>query len=237
MKHVLILILLNSLCMTTKAQPAPILNDIAKAQKTKVWKLEQLAKLLTQKGATLTNWQVELWRLGYKAALKITETDGQVYKVYVESYLASDGDKVYIDPQSKQARIGKLYRSIDASSNSEKPTHWLNFFDKQQANVKIAEEILDVCPPLQNTPIIAISSKNVIKISYSNWLHARSIDHKKDYHMLSIDFTIAPILPEDKSFVKSFVFNNSMRVKLEDGSSPQNKGCGDGMLAKMKELL
>lgn len=219
--------------MTTPIQTQSLLNDIAHAQQTKVWKLEQLAKLLTKKGAKLTDWELEIWQTGYKAQLKITEADGQITEVYAEYYIASEGDKIYINPQSKQASVEQLYRSID---DSKELPGWLKFFYSQQANISIADKILQVCSPKAGSVVIKLVPKDFITISYSNRRNSRSLNHKNNYHMLDVAFTITQDLPKEKFFFKNYVFNNTMRVAISDGSSPQNKGCGDKMLAKIEEL-
>lgn len=222
--------------MTTTAQNLQFLQNIVQAHTSSVWQAEQLSKQLKAQNIQTVNWELELWELGYQITLNLTEANNTTYKVFLQSRLPSDGGKIYVDASKKQARqasIEKIYQAIKNSPDNKKQPDWLAFFTQQQANIQIAEEILGVCGN-KSGAIKLILTPQAVKIEYANRRNSRSINHKDNYHMLDVNFWIAPKI--DKTSFQDVLLNQAMKVQLSDGSSKNNQACGNRMQQKIEEL-
>lgn len=222
--------------MTTTAQNLQFLQNIVQTHTSSIWQATQLSKQLKTQNIQTINWELELWELGYQITLNLSEADNTTYKVVLQSKLPSDGGKIYVDAskkQERQASIEKIYQTIKNSSENKKQPDWLAFFTQQQANIQIAEEILGACGNKSGS-IKLILTPQAVKVEYSNHRNSKSINHKDNYHMLDVNFWIAPKI--DKTSFQDVVLNQAMKVQLYDGSSKNNQECGHQMERKIKEL-
>ena len=234
MRSILVFTLIISIWpMDSNAQDQSILHSIIQAHQVKVWKAEQLSQLLLKQGAKSVKWSLDLWALGYEVKLEVIQPNKEVMEVYLESRLPSESEKIYVRPQTRQAQITKLYNSI-ITTKSPRPQEWFKYFDSQKQNLEIASKILETCNKNQTTKL-SLKTRS-IKINYTNWRNARSIKHKKNYHMLKLDFEIADVLPAQTHHRKAIQFGKHMKVTLSDRSSKQNRREGTRILEKIQEL-
>ena len=231
MKVLLIFSLINILPMAVNAQKQPILQNLLKTHQVHLWKAERLSQLLLQQGATSVDWQVEVWELGYEVELKVNTPGQEPMEVYLESYLPGKSTKVYVNPQTKQTTVTQLYEGITEEQN-QKVNPWLRYFDGSASLLAIANQILSQCDYRQTIKMSLQPQK--IQINYTNWRNARSIKHKKNYHMLKLEIAIAQDFP--KSWSKTFQFGEHMQVVFSDTSSEQNRREGERILDKIKAL-
>lgn len=77
-----------------------------------------------------------------------------------------------------------------------------------------------------------IEETQIILKQINRW-NARSIDHKKDYHMRDLEFFI-PLTADtiEHSFMADSI--GRMRIHFSDHSTPNNKSCGDRISEQIK---
>ncbi|WP_157558801.1 hypothetical protein [Microscilla marina] len=217
-------ILLCCLYMHSSAQS--IVHSIVNAQKNKILRIEALVQLLAQQGITVTDWTIELWKTGYEATLKVKEKTGVIYTVGVQCYTQ---DETYASLQSKEAFIEKMFAQANQASGQR--SHWLRFFETQAPQVAIVDAALAVCDQSRHQTTVTIYSENRVKIKYTNHWNAKSLKHKTNYYMIDAHFDIAAGAHNLRKMRNEFVFGKTMKVGVSDGSSKQNRGCGNRMLA------
>ncbi|HAS45013.1 MAG TPA: hypothetical protein DCS93_31315 [Microscillaceae bacterium] len=217
--------------MSVNAQSSSVVQQIIQKHRSNTWKAEQLSQLLLKQGAQKVEWTVEAWELGYEIVLKAHTTGQEVVEVYLESRLPSEATKLYVNPRNQQAAIAQLYHNIDPYKNKFS-SQWLQYFDDQAKSLAAANQILALCRYPQTIKLVL--QDQYIKVEYMNWKNARSLRHKKNYHMLKLDIAIG--LSQSKALVDTFQFGKHMQVTFSDGSTKQNRREGTLMLAKIKEL-
>ncbi len=223
--------LINILPMAVNAQTPSFLQSVLKKHQVQIWKAQQLSQLLLQQGATSVDWKVEVWELGYEAKLKVNTSGQEVMEVYLESYLPGKSTKVYVNPQTKQTTVAQLYEGITEDEN-QRANQWLRYFDGKVSLLKVVNQILPQCNYRQTIKMTLQPQK--IQINYINWRNARSIKHKKNYHMLKLEIAIAQDFP--KSGLETFQFGKQMQVVFSDHSTQQNRREGERILDKIKAL-
>ncbi|OJJ23672.1 hypothetical protein BKI52_04765 [marine bacterium AO1-C] len=225
------ILLINACSMPIYAQKQSILQGLLEKHQTNIWKAEQLSKQLLKQGAQSVDWKAELWELGYEVVLKVHTSKQEVMEIYLESRLPSEATRLYVNPQTKQAPIAQLYKAI-STDNTQRANEWLHYLDSKPKLLEIANKIFSHCDYKQ-TIKLSLQSQ-AIQVNYTNWKNARSIRHKKNYHMLKLDITIMAKL-SNASF-QAFQFGEHMQVTFSDHSTQQNRREGERILAKIKEL-
>jgi len=217
--------------MSGNAQPSSSVQQIIQKHRTNIWKAEQLSQLLLKQGAQSVKWTIEAWELGYEIELTVHTAGQETMEVYLSSRSPSESTKLYVNPQTKQTRVAQLYNTIGTDKN-KLSSQWLQYLDNQTSLLEMANQMLSLCNYPQTIKLTLQDQS--INIEYMNWKNARSIKHKKNYHMLKLEIAIG--LSQSKTSLQVFQFGKQMQVTLSDGSSSQNKHEGNRMLAKIKEL-
>jgi hypothetical protein len=114
------------------------------------------------------------------------------------------------------------------------------FTEEVLAYLRSADEIAkqaDQCAPGDNYhpgyfSVITIEETLIILTQTNRW-NARSLDHKKDYHMRDLEFYI-PLTSDviDQSFAEEHL--GRMLIHFSDHSTPNNKVCGDKIAEQIK---
>ena len=73
-----------------------------------------------------------------------------------------------------------------------------------------------------------------IRLKQINYHNARSIKHKQDYYMRTLEFYI-PLTTEEPKLLFQQEKIGKMLVEFSDSSSEHNKVCGNKILEKLKE--
>jgi hypothetical protein len=79
-------------------------------------------------------------------------------------------------------------------------------------------------------------NEEYIKLSQTNHMNAKSLDHKKDYSLRKLEFKI-PLTDQEspKSLFNSYHIG-AMQIYFSDNSSENNKSCGDKIEKKIEEI-
>lgn len=225
----LIFVLFQCLYMHSSAQST--VNPIISAQRNKILRIETLTQLLRQQGTMVMSWNIKLWKTGYEATLEVKETTGLVYTVGVQCYTE---DKAYTSLKNKEIFIKNLF--AQAKATPAQTSTWLRFFETQAPQVAIADVVLATCDQSLQQTTVTIYSNNQIQIKYSNHWNARSLNHKNNYYMIDAYFDIAEGVQRLNKLNNEFIFGKTMKVRVSDGSSKQNRECGKQMVEKLVEL-
>lgn len=80
---------------------------------------------------------------------------------------------------------------------------------------------------------ISVDEAGIILQQINHW-NARSIDHKKDYHLRNLEFYIPNLITESKLSFRDEKIGR-MTIHFSDRSSENNKNCGDKIFSKIQE--
>jgi hypothetical protein len=170
-------------------------------------------------------------------------------KPYVHLKFVVDGtngilQEVYSESKSTQADIkskveAQKWPGLQANNGFELP-----FTGEVLTSIKTADSIASLavnCTTGDNYHPGNFSkvmlTKDLIELSQINFMNSRSLDHKSDYSLRSLVFTIP--LRKDTALKEKFGQRKmgNMIVEFEDRSSQNNRHCGDRIAGEIEKRI
>jgi hypothetical protein len=152
--------------------------------------------------------------------------------------------EIYCEEESKKEELEQLIKSNKAVHDAhwhEEPNNTWYHDEKVTAYINMADEIAheayncnigDDYRPGCFSEIKVEGS--ILSLSQVNLHHAKSSDHKEDYHMRKLFFYIP--LTTEETIKTTFDMNyqiGEMQIAFSDHSSPKNRGCGQKVVEQI----